>query len=166
MQRFIIRNNEIKHNAMAAISALSSDTVHEVEIKKPNRSRSQNNLYWSWLSILADWTGYTKDEMHTFLAVSFLGQETIQVNGHSITVARSTRNLKVNEFSDYLIEIEAWAHEHGIVLPHPADYQLAIGGKLKSEYEQGNGVARLPVASGPSLGEARESPGIYSGGAR
>jgi len=128
MQRFIIKNTDIKRNAQAAIQELDPDKAMEVEIKQPNRSRSQNALYWQWLTVLSNETGYTKDEMHTLMAGYFLGTETMTVDGQAITVAKSTRNLTVGQFSEYLEEIEAWALEHDVYLPHPSDYHFAVYG--------------------------------------
>jgi len=133
MQRFIIRDNDIKRNAQAAIQGLDPDKAMEVEIKHPNRSRSQNALYWQWITVLSNETGYTKNKMHTLMAGYFLGTEKLTIDGNPVMIAKSTRNMRVSEFTDYLEEIEAWAHEQGIILPHPDDYRYAMGYESKGE---------------------------------
>ena len=86
-----------------------------------NRSQRQNALYWKWISILSSETGYTKDAMHDIMRDKFLGYRTVKTKDKSIQALRSTTELKVEEMKDYLIDIDMFAIEFGIMLPRPED---------------------------------------------
>lgn len=128
--KFIIKHDKIKQNAIRAIESLKNDIVWEVEIKqyKRNRSASQNSLYWQWITLIGHEIGYDKDEMHTIFAEKYLPPVIVEYDGRTIQAVRSTKGLKVKEFSEYLEAIDRFAAELGIMLPHPADlYYDAMG---------------------------------------
>ena len=98
---------------------------------KPKRSRSNaaNKLYFSWVAIIGNELGYSKEETHLLLADKFLGKmEFTTKQGKQISQIKSTRDLKVGEFSDYIRDIDMFISEYGINLPYGDDYQVAIGG--------------------------------------
>jgi hypothetical protein len=95
---------------------------------KPKRSDAQNRLYFSWVDIIGKELGYSKSETHLLLADKFLGKiEFTTKKGKEISQIKSTRELKVLEFTDYLMDIDIFVSEYGITLPHGDDYNLAIG---------------------------------------
>jgi hypothetical protein len=101
--------------------------------EKPKRSDSQNRLYFTWVDIIGKELGYSKSETHLLLADKFLGKiEFITKKGKTISQIKSTRELKVGEFTDYLMDIDMFISEYGITLPHGDDYQLAMGKKVET----------------------------------
>ena len=98
---------------------------------KPKRSAAQNRLYWHWVgTYLAKEIGYSKDEMSLLLRSKFLKkQELLTQEGETISQGPSTTELNVEEFVDFLWEINMFAAEFGITLPHSGDFDRAMYGK-------------------------------------
>jgi len=103
--------------------------------QKSNRSLAQNRLFWSWMQVLSDETGHTAQEMHDYLVEEFCPMETKEIMGKVVTQHRGTSKLRVQEFSDLLNTIDAWASgDLGIYLPKPEDqYYEAMGLKRRQE---------------------------------
>lgn len=107
-------------------------TITVEKYKKP-RSNKQNSYMWSdaFYGLLADYTGYTKDEMHDSCRMECLR---IHRDGMPDTI-RSTTDLSTIEFEMYLEEIRVKAAEGffgvPIVLPEPNecgfDYSIEDG---------------------------------------
>jgi len=91
----------------------------QIEIKKVRaiRSLQQNALYWLWLSIISNETGFTTDELHVTFRSMFLTD-----HKQRIPVVRSTTVLDKIQFCLYLDKIERVAGEMGITLPSPDQY--------------------------------------------
>jgi len=149
-KRFVIRDGDQKdYKARSRISAflesVNADPAVQVDIKpfKRNRSASQNALMWQWLTIIGGDLGNTKDEQHRqckelFLTpilmrddadVERMGQMLEQTGDIGrMAAVLSTTHLTTPQFTEYLQDIEAFAGELGITLPHPADhYYEAMG---------------------------------------
>ena len=108
---------------------LENPTAKEavVTIQKSSRSDAQNRLYFYWVGILSQEVGYSKDEMHLVLADKFLPKiEFTTKKGKKISQIPSTRKLNIDEFIDYICEIEMFSGEWGIKLPHNSDYKIAV----------------------------------------
>ena len=110
---------------------MSNEAV--VTIQKSKRSDAQNRLYFYWVDILSKEVGYSKDEMHLVLADKFLPKiEFTTKKGKKISQIPSTRKLSIDEFIDYICEIEMFfsssgvSGEWGIKLPHNQDYKIAV----------------------------------------
>ena len=100
----------------------------EVKLYEKTRSKAQNRLYWKWLTVISDYTGHTKEELHAELAYRFLEPLVLTIEGKEVTMVRSTTGLKVKEFTEYLNDIEMFAHDLSLVLPYPEDlYYEAMG---------------------------------------
>ena len=114
---------------------LENPTTQEavVTIGKSRRSDAQNRLYFAWVDILAKEIGYSKQEMHFVLADKFLTKIEFKTkSGKDISQIPSTRELNVDEFIDYICEIEMLSGEHGIKLPRTDDYRIAMKYENKS----------------------------------
>lgn len=122
---YVLRSDLVRQNVLKIVSMLNlSAKSWEIVIReyKPNRKIQQNALYWKWLTVIASETGNDKDVMHEYFAVKFLGCEMVECFGETREKRKSTADLKVKEFAEYLNQIEAFAvQELGIVLPHPDD---------------------------------------------
>lgn len=86
---------------------------------KPVRSTDQNARYWAILSTIGAQIGETKEALHFSYAVMFIPEDH-EVNG--IRVPRKTSELKTDEFTIYMNQVEMHAKEwHGVKIPHLAD---------------------------------------------
>ena len=96
----------------------------EIEVKPyvPKRSTLQNRLYWEYMTQLGDHTGHTKDEMSLFFKWKFLGTDPSSVYGQSFNAVRSTTDLTVKEFNEFLRNIEVFAAEQGFQFKCPQYY--------------------------------------------
>lgn len=110
------------------IQYLESFTVVEplqAEIKeyKPKRSMSQNSLYWVWMDVLAKHFSkkappYTKDQMHDIMRHAHLGYEDRLIGNTTIKGQLvSTTELTTEAMAEYMTKVEAWAVNHGCLLP-------------------------------------------------
>ena len=86
-----------------------------IEELKPSRTHEQNSRYWALVTAISQQAPahmggeyHAPEVWHEYLARRFLGM----VPGpFGEGVRKSTSKLKVGEFSDYMTEIEAWAHD-------------------------------------------------------
>lgn len=85
---------------------------------KPKRSEAQSRLYFTWRDILSNETGTSKKQQHKDLKKQFIK-------------GRSTKELTIQEFVDFLNEIDEVASEFDITLPRTNDYQEAMYGKIE-----------------------------------
>jgi len=92
--------------------------------------KKQNSLYFLWVETLAIDFGYFKDGIHDILRDKFLGYRTTKTKDKVIKTLRSVNELDEKQMKDYLIAIDMFAIEHGVVLPRPEDlYDDAMGYK-------------------------------------
>lgn len=89
----------------------------EIVRHRNKRTDNQNRLYWLWISIIAQDTGYYPDELHASFRAMFLTD-----HSRKIPLVRSTTKLNSLEFMTYLNRIELEAGKMKIVLPDPEDY--------------------------------------------
>jgi len=132
--RYVLVSEPIVQRCLDDIRAraLNGTTVWSCEIKpyKKKRSLAQNNLYWMWVGIIADDLGYMEPEdIHEELAKIFLPPHFYTgLDKEQHERRMSTTALHVREFTDYLNRVEMWAAtEFNIRLPHPMDYDEAMG---------------------------------------
>ena len=92
----------------------------EIKIKRNFRSVSQNSLYWFWLGVISDDTGFTSEELHSTFKAMFLTDRS-----RKIPIVRSTTALDTGEFTIYLDKILQVCREKlEIELPSPEDIYL------------------------------------------
>ena len=119
---YVIKNKVTQTYAEDAVREidyrLDRKMVVTIQPYKKNRSNDQNNLYWSWMRVLAKESGSDPLSMHEAMKQKFLEpSEAVLPDGELIKVTGSSRKLKTGEFSEYLQQIQAWATEFGIFLP-------------------------------------------------
>ena len=74
--------------------------------RKPKRTAMQNNYYWLYLSLISKSTGYTPDELHTWVKGKILTQGITEVFGDKIRKVKSTTALSRPEFCELICRIE------------------------------------------------------------
>lgn len=125
-QRVAVLSNRLRA-IWAFESAPAEITVRQYQDK---RTRSQNNLYWRWLGVLAQElsssaAAHSKDDMHDLMRHKFLGYEDVQIGDELVSRLTSTTQLQKQEMSEYMQKVEAWATDMGVLLPIPADNEYA-----------------------------------------
>ena len=87
-----------------------------VEPVARKRSINANNLYWAWMVILGEETGYDKTEMHEILLDMFAPRR--QLMDRYVIVR--TSEMDSAQMSKYMDRIKIWAsHELSCALPEP-----------------------------------------------
>ena len=102
-----------KHNkemALAKINGHNFDKEGDLELDKfkSRRSNSQNDLYWAMLKELGDYTGYSDLELHDLMRFKYLSEKKT-VAGSEIYAIKSTTSLNVDEFTNYIHDIQRFA---------------------------------------------------------
>lgn len=97
----------------AFFDSLQNGEEFEITVTKVKdiRSHKMNNLYWWWLSIISDNSGYTKKELHNYFKEELLCEEKI-VNEKTILDCKSTSELTNQEYVKYLNEVNRIATQH------------------------------------------------------
>lgn len=128
---WVIDTPEKRRAAADCVARLSSSPTMAVEIKPYRRSRSveQNRLYWMWLHAIADYTGHDDEELHLIFREALLGYEPIEIRGERVHTLKSTTELTVRQFTEYLNRVARAACHLNIVLPYPETADFALGTK-------------------------------------
>lgn len=95
--------------------------VFSLKLKRKNRSVAQNCLYWMNLLYISEETGISRYDLHEYFKNKYLRCGIFFVFGVKLTKCRSTRDLNVAEFSEYLDSIKNDCLDRGIVLPDAKD---------------------------------------------
>lgn len=83
----------------------------EVEIKKLENTRSAqaNRYYWACVvKLISEHTGFTPDEVHEVFKKRFLSYKK-KVKGKVYEFTRSTTELKISEFQNYIEQVKEYA---------------------------------------------------------
>lgn len=85
--------------------------------KKPKRTENQNRYYWLYVGMIAAETGNDQDELHELFKGKFLTEKIVYVLGEPVRMKKSTTELSVTDFSEFISKIEVLT---GILAP-PAE---------------------------------------------
>lgn len=135
MRRFILRpdNADIKVNCLDFIRRLTVMAPGvEVVIKpyKAKRSDRQNNMYWAWMTEIAnqynqrkkpDQHPANKDLMHAVFSKKFLRIMGVEIMGMEVFDKFSTTMLSPSEFAEYITRIEVDCFENGYTISSPRE---------------------------------------------
>jgi hypothetical protein len=102
-----------KHNILLAVAKIHRhDFEKEGDLElgkfKSKRSNSQNDYYWAILKELGDYTGYSEEELHDMFRFKYLSEKKT-VAGSEIYAIKSTTSLNVDEFKNYIQDIQRFA---------------------------------------------------------
>ena len=101
------------------------DAGMEVEIRqhKDSRTLQQNKLHWLLMTALSqqmpaqmDEVWHSPESWHELMKRMFLGVEAFEIAGKVYKAPKSSRKLKVAEFSDFFAQCDAFAAEHSIMI--------------------------------------------------
>lgn len=132
----------VSHGRLAAALKGRRDCPLEIIIERKHATRSlaQNALYWGvYVTVLAEHTGYTRDEIHEVLKAKFLPRRIALADGQGevrgeFLIGQTTTRLNKIEFGEYLRSIQQWAAEDlDVVIPDPPSADDALSGKARAE---------------------------------
>jgi len=84
--------------------------IIDIEKRKNIRSLSQNSLYWGYiLPTIADYTGYTSEELHSVFKRQFLPRKYITLANKRKLVDPTTTKLTTKDFTEYIEKIMVWS---------------------------------------------------------
>lgn len=95
----------------------------EIHNRKAKRTEAQNRYYFGvFLPLIAKETGeHNIDRLHALFSGKFLTEAVVEVLGQKTRLKKSTTELGVGEFCEYIMNIEA---ETGIEAPPTESYDL------------------------------------------
>ena len=70
------------------------DVVIKITERNNNRTKDQNSLFWKWIEIISNETGYTKEETKELIQYKFLKRERIDEKGYTETYL-TKKNLMI-----------------------------------------------------------------------
>lgn len=97
--------------------------VLTVKKKWNKRSLNQNNYFWLCLTVLAEYTGHTPEELHVIVKGLYSPKKEVKVGNKRYTIPKGTSELTKGEFVELMMNLNVMASELGVVLPDPNDYQ-------------------------------------------
>lgn len=80
----------------------------EIHNERPKRTEAQNRYYWGvYLPLVSNETGEADiDRLHELFKGKFLTQGIVEVLGEKVRLKKSTTELGVGEFCDYIMNIQ------------------------------------------------------------
>jgi len=94
------------------------DVVIKITERNNNRTADQNSLFWKWIEIISNHTGYTKEETKELISYKFLSRERVDAEGYQEAYIKGTSTLTKQEFSDLMNHVSYWSSDTlGINLP-------------------------------------------------
>lgn len=95
--------------------------VLTIKTKWNKRSLNQNRYFWLCLSIIAEYTGHTPEELHVIYKGLYCPKKEVTLNEKTYMIPKGTSELSKGEFVDLILNVSVQAAEMGIVLPDPSD---------------------------------------------
>ena len=83
-----------------------------IKVRTNNRSKEQNSLYWKWINILSNETGFQVEEMHELVKYKFLQRNVVNNDGVEELILKSTTTLTVSEFNKFMNDVLYWSNEN------------------------------------------------------
>ena len=76
------------------------------------RSNQYNSYMWSAvIDAIADYSGNSKDAIHSFIEDKFADREWVQVGRENRLVLKTCSTLKRGEFDEFVKKVKLWAQE-------------------------------------------------------
>ena len=109
----------------------------EIHNQKPKRTEAQNRYYWGvYLPLIAEKTGEADvDRLHELFKGKFLTIGVVEVLGEKVRMKKSTTELSVGQFCDYIMNIQNLTE---VEAPPTESFGLAPIGKI--ELEEGEAI--------------------------
>ena len=105
----LILNNKDQFNKLW-VELEGKEVVIKIIERNNRRTNDQNSLFWNWIKILSDYTGYTKEEMKEMISYKFLKRERVDHEGYTETYLKGTSTLSKKEFNELMNEVSIWSN--------------------------------------------------------
>ena len=117
----------------------------EIHNRRAKRTEAQNRYYWGvYLPLIGKETGeHNVDRLHALFSGKFLTEAVVEVLGQKTRLKKSTTELGVGEFCEYIMNIEA---ETGVEAPPTESYGLV-------NLTEGRNYPQRPVATSRRSGK-------------
>lgn len=119
MRQIVARNAGELARAADVVRGLTPQKPWRITLSpyRAKRSHEQNALLWAIYTEMCKGTGHTPEELHEAMKKKFLPPRFIEVGDESIPVVGSTAGMDIQEFSNFLEQVQAFAAaELGVVL--------------------------------------------------
>ena len=122
MEYFLLSTEEGRKKAIEKIKSCPESFVCTIEPRK--RTVEQNRLYWAILNEIAEQNvvngvKYRATAWHELLKKALLPSKIESLpDATEVKVYKSTSKLNKEEFSNYILDIQSFCNELGIVIDH------------------------------------------------
>ena len=115
------RNDAIKH-----IQSLDLNEPYEIIVQPYNKKRSlrQNKTLWNMYKPLAEYTGYTEEELHELFKAACIGYDVFTFNGEKFLKPKSSTRLTVKGMTKMLEKIMIVGSFLEVNLPIPDSLKI------------------------------------------
>ena len=127
MQHFIVRNLDIRTNAVRAVSEITQEPMQEVIIRDYKKSKSQEQLGYLFGVVLKmiqehieDSTGdhYTTEDLYNWFIDEYGHERVVIVNDKPKITRRTASRMNTKEMHDFIERvIQHAASDMGLVIP-------------------------------------------------
>ena len=113
----LILNNKHQFNQQL-IELEGKEVVIKIVERGNRRTNDQNSLFWKWIEIISNETGYTKEETKELISYKFLQRERIDAEGYTEMYLKGTSTLSKKEFNEFMNQLSFWSNSTlNITLP-------------------------------------------------
>tara|TARA_R110002020_G_scaffold392083_1_gene602419 strand:+ start:174 stop:557 length:384 start_codon:yes stop_codon:yes gene_type:complete len=106
--KLILNNKQQFQDQLVALEG--KDVVIKIVERGNNRTKDQNSLFWQWVDIISNETGYTKEETKELIQYKFLQRERLNEEGYTETYLKGTSTLSKKEFTDLMNNVSYWSN--------------------------------------------------------
>jgi L-cysteine desulfidase len=106
--KLILNNKQQFQDQLVALEG--KNVVIKIVERGNNRTKDQNSLFWQWVDIISNETGYTKEETKELIQYKFLQRERLNEEGYTETYLKGTSTLSKKEFTDFMNEVSYWSN--------------------------------------------------------
>ena len=111
-------------NAIATLEGKGIPWVCEIKRDCQKRTNQQNRLYWGNISIIAEYTGNTPEEIHALVKDKFLTKKRVIKMGkrkRTVYIENSTTTLDTKEFKELMERVYAIGESLNCTMIYPED---------------------------------------------
>ena len=105
----LILNNKHQFNQQL-IELEGKEVVIKIVERGNRRTNDQNSLFWKWVEIISNETGYTKEETKELISYKFLQRERIDAEGYTEMYLKGTSTLSKKEFNEFMNQVSFWSN--------------------------------------------------------
>lgn len=122
--QYILINELRREAAIKHIQSLDINELFEIIVQPYNKKRSlpQNKLLWAIYKPLAEYTGYTEEELHDIFKAACIGFDVFTFNGEQYIKPKSSTRLTVKGMTKMLEKIMIVANFLEVTIPIPDQY--------------------------------------------